>query len=219
MVFHPEAIRLSEKSQPLRNLLHATAVEGVHAQFGFYLGLTKDHAKITWNTKEPNQKAVLSAVRLLKGVSHKGVLRATVIRRKRDDFEECQKQYKEAEKAAFAEARRGPNPKETLAALSKYKRCMEETLARAEGRDPDVKEPPKEEIIQGKYKKPVCKVTHSSDFEMLNSRNDTSGEGPSTTRPTSIKLEISLPGIDSAAALDLDVTEKKVHLQVGFLVE
>lgn len=179
------------------------------------MGLTRDHAKLTWFTQnaEANQKNLLSAARILTGVTHKGALRATVIRRKREDFEECRQKYKETEKAAFEEARRGPNPKETLAALSKYKRCMDETLARTEENAATVSD---SDALQGEFKRPDYKVIHSSEFDLLDYRYDTGGEGP-PTRPKTLKVEISLPGIDSSACIELDVTENKVYLQVRFI--
>ena len=207
MVFHPDAIEGSKRFKALRNALHVTAVEGVHRQFGYFLGLTREQARAAWVSSSSSSRApdktVLASVRLLKGVTHKGLLRATVIRRKRADFAECQERLAEAEKAAFAEARCGPNSKETLAALSKYKRCMEEHLGTVE----KTTEP------SSKYTKPVFKITHSSNFDMLDYTNDCY-HNLRSTRPGAIKVEVSLPGIESADCLDLDITKKRLHLQL-----
>ncbi|VDM21988.1 unnamed protein product [Hydatigera taeniaeformis] len=166
-------------------------------------------AKTVWSTSHSGEKAILASVHLLKGLTHKGTLRATVIRRKRADFKQCQERLAEAEKAAFAEARNGPNPKETLAALSKYKRYLDENMGTIEKMAKD-----EEAALPSKYKKPEVMITHSSEFDMLDYTNDCC-HSIRSTRPTAIKVEITLPGIESAACLDLDITEKKLHLQVG----
>lgn len=208
MVFHPEAIERSKGLKFLRNLLHATAVEGVHRQFGLFLGLTIEQAKTAWLSSRPGERAILSSVRLLKGLTHKGTLRATVIRRKRADFEQCQERLAEAEKAAFVEARSAPNAKESLAALAKYKRCFDEHLGTVEKLSEG-----EGTALSSKYKKPEVTITHSSEFDMLDYTNDCCHDVRST-RPNAIKVEIALPGIESAACLDLDITEKKLHLKV-----
>ncbi|CDS39417.1 protein kintoun [Echinococcus multilocularis] len=207
VVFHPEAIERSKGLRFLRNLLHATAVEGVHRQFGFFLGLTREQAMTAWLSSRLEEKSILASVRLLKGLTHKGLLRATVIRRKRADFAQCQERLVEAEKAAFVEARSGPNARESLAALAKYKRCLDEHMGTVETT------PEGEETgLSSKYKKPDATITHSSEFDMLDYTNDCCHDIRST-RPTAIKVEIALPGIESAACLDLDITERKLHLQ------
>lgn len=126
-MFHPEAIQLSEKTRVLANLLHTTAIDGIFRQFGLCLGPTREQAELVWssgakhNDSRERQKRLLACFRLLKGVKQKGALRATVIRAKREDFTDCQKKMAEDEKEAFEEAKRGLNPKESIAALTKLK--------------------------------------------------------------------------------------------------
>ncbi|VDN24035.1 unnamed protein product [Dibothriocephalus latus] len=66
------------------------------------------------------------------GVTQKGPLRPTIIRRKRTDYEECQQRTQEEEQAAFEAARMGPNPKASVAALAKLKASSKEMEQRSQ---------------------------------------------------------------------------------------
>uniref|UniRef100_A0A0X3NPG1 Dynein assembly factor 2, axonemal homolog n=1 Tax=Schistocephalus solidus TaxID=70667 RepID=A0A0X3NPG1_SCHSO len=210
VVFHPETIEIASKSPAMRRLLEATAIEGIHSQFQLCLGPSKEHAREVWSIKTPHggpkgQADILKCVRTLKGVTQKGPLRPTIIRRKRADYDECQQRAQDEERAVFEAARTGPNPKASLAALAKLKASSKEAEEQYQKLA--------EDNVAGdsRYKVPTYKITHSTNFDMLNYRNSQDAVPPS--RPNYLKIEIKLTGIDSAACLDLDVTSQKLHLQ------
>nr|VZI39188.1 unnamed protein product [Spirometra erinaceieuropaei] len=210
VVFHPETIKISSNSPTMRRLLEATAIEGVHRQFQLCLGLSEEHARKAWASKTScggpeGQANILKCVRTLKGLSQKGPLRPTIIRRKRADYEECQQRAQEEERAVFEAARTGPNPKASLAALAKLKASSKEVNEGCQKLVVDTV------AVDSKYKVPAYKIIHSTDFDMLHYRNSVDAVPPS--RPNHLKIEITLTGIESAACLDLDVTSQKLHLQ------
>ncbi|VDN96574.1 unnamed protein product [Rodentolepis nana] len=206
-VFHPRAIEHSRKNNALHKLLQVTAIEGVHKQFGYILGQTRKQALNTWKPSSANEKAIFSTCKLLNNPTYMGAIRATIIRRKREDFVECQERLAQEKRTAFEEARNAPNSRESLAALSKLDRGLTDSL-------PRLKEPltSKSQISEPKYKEPAYKIIQSSEFDLLNCANDKSLRSTSS-RPSSIRVDIDLPGIESAECLDLDVSEAELCLQ------
>ncbi|VUZ57058.1 unnamed protein product [Hymenolepis diminuta] len=207
IVFHPTAIDHSLKNNVLHKLLQITAIEGVQRQFSYFLGQTRKQALSTWKLSSPNEKAILSTCRLLNSPTHIGIPRATIIRRKREDFSERQERLAEEEKAAFEEARKAPNSRESLAALYKINRGLTENLSRLEESLTSKFQP-----LEPKYKEPAFKIIHSSEFDLLNYANDKNLRSKSS-RPSAIRVEIALPGIESAECLDLDISEAELCLQ------
>ncbi|KAK4475357.1 hypothetical protein MN116_002420 [Schistosoma mekongi] len=218
VAFNPKAFELAKSSVALKELLDATAIDGVQKQYNLCFGKTFSQAQQLFSYRKNTQlecsrngssfadslcdKYLLKTVRLLKGVQYKGVARPTIIRRRRSDYEQRQAELKKRE-AEDLKLCNSAEQEQAIKMLSSYPNysdpeCLDNSVGKNDGSKTSTPV------------KPDYYITYSSDFDLSNCRdsNDVNPLRP----PDRLIINIKLPGLSSSSCVDLEVTKTHIHL-------
>lgn len=175
VVFNTNAYQMGAKNPRFRKMLHDTALEGIEKMFQVHLEKTD--------------------FRVLK-LKMKGLPVATVIRKKREDFQEKQALLNSG---GDDDPLRFPYPDIQETVRTEY------DVSGDTGRSND---------DDKGFVRPVYKVKYSSCFEMTNYIGETV---QTSARPGKALIEIQLPLISSAKCVDLDIERDRLRLSVRSL--
>ncbi|THD24530.1 Dynein assembly factor 2 axonemal [Fasciola hepatica] len=134
------------------------------------------------------EEAILRVVHTLKGTTYKGMARPAVIRRRREDYEQCQAELKRRTEEELKNCA-DPAQRETLTKLSRL------TQSNSAKNDPSI---------------PSYTITYSSDFDLINCR-DAPDVNPMRP-PDRLRVSVKLPGLVSSNAVDLELTSTHLSL-------
>ncbi|CAL8094209.1 unnamed protein product [Calicophoron daubneyi] len=232
VAFHPKAFELAVTSPAMRRLLDATAVEGVQRQFKLCLGKTATQAMNLLNVLKTStdiysdpqtersergaprsennvrEEALLRAVHTLKGIAYKGVARPTVIRRRRADYEQRQKEVQKRTEEDLQSCS-DPAQRQALRRLSSYRYQGRPSQSEGESAEsvPGITDTTSK-IVGPQV--PKYTITYSSDFDLSDCR-DAPDVRP-IKPPDRLIVSVKLPGLTSSGCLDLDVTPTHLYL-------
>ncbi len=184
VVFNPDTYRMGETNVRFRQMLHDTAFDGIERQFE----LTVDRK----NVKFPKMK-------------FKGVASSTVIRTK---SEAAQPTDTDGIMSSF------PYPYDNKTTEEKSREHREKVQQRKEKSEKNSGSKISEDEQRSDndpFTKPKYTIKHRNEIELDQFRN--APDARPSTRPKELVIEIDLPLLKSAAAVDLDIFEKKMQLK------
>eukprot|EP00056_Hartaetosiga_gracilis_P011760 m.180319 g.180319 ORF g.180319 m.180319 type:complete len:697 (-) comp13574_c0_seq3:286-2376(-) len=199
-VFHPDALRLAKKDQRFKEIVVATAIDGISQRF-------PQHKLDKTNPKFPKMK-------------FKGVPARSVIRKKKDgtkppEKEDVQKKIKEtleddlrivAEKTIVSKDTNTNNDEEeanqstpaTTTVTKSETSCSSTTTSTTSTNSSAA-------VV------PVHKVVYRRDFDLSSMRN--APDARDSERPTSVAVTVKLPMCATAAEVDVEIEERLVVLE------
>ncbi|PAA63059.1 hypothetical protein BOX15_Mlig022993g2 [Macrostomum lignano] len=190
-VFHPDTYLMASRNAQFKKMIEDTAVQGAERNFQikFANGGSAKRPKMTF----------------------KGLPQATVIRRKRPDYEDKQAQLETEPPNPFIQHYNNTQSGETPTAEGREFDLQDRAADGDNDSSPSTKNSPK----QPKYE---IKYSYQSDFGDFAYESPSDGShttalaGSSQSCPHSVQIVVELPGVTTAQAIDVDVDNRDLRV-------
>ena len=184
-VVHPDTYRMAESNARFKKMINDTAMDGIERQFNMKVDKK--------NVKYPKTK-------------FKGTVSPTVIRTKIDGV-------KPMERSPEDPLSKLPYPYDDIPTEEKTRmreeKMKEERAKSAKQKAKGDSQKPSDDTDG--FTKPVFSIKHRCEFDMQDFRE--APDAKPSTRPKELVIEISLPLLNSAAPVSLDIFEKSLKLE------
>ncbi|CAD5118944.1 DgyrCDS7619 [Dimorphilus gyrociliatus] len=182
VVYHPDSIRMAETNVKFKEIVKQTAFEGIKEKLGAVIDLK--------NIKELNN------------IKYKGTPTATVIRKKKDDFEASKNGPKSTDGIPHFPYPYGEKSSAELA--------QEQEKNLKTNKDSKKEQVRTQEADDSEYTKPKYTIKHSSNMDL---QKYTNSPVSIQNRPDKLIVNIHLPLLKSSKPVDLNIFERKLLLQ------